>query len=456
MTEQCPNCKAELAVDDSFCGNCGWQRPNAKVPAKLPTVALRAAPGAPRLVGENAEPVQEIAPVQEQPAPEPSPVAQALAATEEVPIVSEPALEPWKCVQCNAMNAGQAEYCDTCGAMRVASVREKVELAADSQPTLPYPIAPIKVVEGTGTRPGWRFRNGSGTNEGMSRRGKANEDSVFTLELQRYFEAKPESFGFYIVADGMGGQAAGEVASRIAIQNLSLIALHELVAPWLGGQVLAKDVVGEIMKRAVKEAHARIRQFNADSGSDSGTTVTMACIIDNQLVCANSGDSRTYLWRANPEPVEEPPPAEAGLGTAKTVKLNKSDRDKIKVEVLEDSPYKIEKVSRDQSLVQDLVDSGVITAEQAYSDPRRNVVLSALGSPEENILIDVYYRELKTGDRVVLVSDGLWEMVRDGVTAEQIAKATDLNATAEQLIEMACQNGGVDNVSVVIVEATYK
>ncbi len=456
MTEQCPNCNAELANDDSFCGNCGWQRLTAKVPAKLPTVALRATPGAPRLVGESAEPVQEITPAQELPPPEPSPVAQALAATEVAPAEAEAAPEPWKCIQCNAMNPAAEEYCDTCGAMRIASVRAKVELASDSQPTLPYPIVPIKVVEGTGTRPGWSFRNSSGTNEGMSRRGKANEDSVFTLELQRYFEARPEGFGFYIVADGMGGQAAGEVASRIAIQNLSLIALHELVAPWLGGQVLANEAVGEIMKRAVKEAHARIRQFNADSGSDSGTTLTMACIIDNQLVCANAGDSRTYLWRANPEPPEELPPADAGLGTAKTIKLSKGDRDKLKGEEVVDAPFKIEKVSRDQSLVQDLVDSGVITAEQAYSDPRRNVVLSALGSPEENILIDIYYRELKTGDRVLLCSDGLWEMVRDGVIAEHVAKATDLKATVEQLIEVACQNGGVDNVSAIIVETVYK
>jgi protein phosphatase len=233
---------------------------------------------------------------------------------------------------------------------------------------------------------------------------------------------------------------------------MTSIVLKDIVTPWLSGKELTKDEIGQTLKIALQEAHFHIKKYNAEQGVDSGTTATVCCVIDNLLICANVGDSRTYLWRAVTEAAKEVHPTEINA-TAKTVKLKKIDKATL---AIEQAQFKIERVSRDQSLVQDLYDQGIITLEQVYTDNRRNVVLSALGSPEEAVPVDIYERELRTGDRLLLVSDGLWEMVRDEVIAEQVATNPDLDTAAEKLIALANQNGGVDNISVVLVEVSYK
>ena len=114
-------------------------------------------------------------------------------------------------------------------------------------------------------------------------------------------------------------------------------------------------------------------------------------------------------------------------------------------------PYQAIRVTRDQSLVQQLMEKGEITLEEVYSDPRRNVVLNGLGTRDETVPVDTYSRKLEAGDRILLSSDGLWEMVRDPAFAEKITHIPDPQLCANELILLACQNGGADNVSVIVV-----
>jgi serine/threonine protein phosphatase PrpC len=359
-------------------------------------------------------------------------------------------LESWVCAQCKTENQNAGEYCESCGALRVTTGMPEIEQVAP----LLYPQPTVKMVEGSGVRLGWRLHSAGNTNEGISRRGNADEDSVFTLETRRMYEARPESFGFYMVADGMGGQAAGEVASKSAIKTVSSIVITELLFPWLDGQTMNKEKIGEVLHRSMIEAHMFIRQYNADHNCDSGTTATLCCVVDDLVVVANVGDSRTYLWRLKPETTADAPTQRLSpvSASAKTQKLTKPGSPSF---TPASELMHLERVSRDQSLVEDLVQQGLLTRDEVYTDPRRNVVLHALGSPEEIIVVDVYDRTLYTGDKLLLCSDGLWEMVRDPAIEKILGNEKDLPQTVEHLIQTACQNGGQDNVSVIIIEAIY-
>jgi serine/threonine protein phosphatase PrpC len=305
---------------------------------------------------------------------------------------------------------------------------------------------------------------GLATNEGVSRFGNANEDSAFKLELMRIFQSKPEPFALYIVADGMGGQDAGEVASRIAIETVSSIALKEIAAPWLAGEVVDRAKLEVSLRQAVQEAHGQVRQANVENNRDSGTTLTCVCVIDNFAVFANVGDSRTYLFRPWKEKKPEEIPATDNSRVGKTLKLTRNRTDKLSVNgkpngenhaaaAAKPQPsLEIQRITRDQSLVQNLVDEGFLSIDDVYTDPRRNVVLNAIGSPDEEIQVDTYLRDLEAGDTLLLCSDGMWEMARDNALADRILTLENPQICADELVALACRNGGADNVSVIVVQ----
>ena len=97
---------------------------------------------------------------------------------------------------------------------------------------------------------------------------------------------------------------------------------------------------------------------------------------------------------------------------------------------------------------------GTIKPDEVYSDPRRNIITSALGSPDE-ITVDVFRRDLLPGDRILLCSDGLWEMARDEAIAARLFQLDDPQECTDELIALACRNGGLDNVSVIVVHADH-
>lgn len=406
----------------------------------------------------------------------------------------------WTCPHCVTLNPSSADYCENCGALRPNGTPENRVAAKDPDaPEPPLPVPPVPgadpeafnpVQQGNSTtkltsemiaalpstpQPGpsnLKLISSSLSDVGVSRKGATNEDSLFRVELNRCFESKPESFGFYIVADGMGGQAAGEVASRTAIQTVGPRIMADLAGPWLSGQNFTVAQVADLLEEIIGAAHARLFEYNHEEQIDSGTTVTACCVIGNQAVFANVGDSRTYMFRpARPskgkgdvtDPVLpvitkemlETAMLETPPGDRATRKLG-GQTEPLKPEpvVQPESPKLVaERVTRDQSLVQHLVEQGQLTIDEVYEDPRRNVILFALGAPDETVPVDTYQRTLEAGDMILLCSDGLWEMVRDPAIVEILLAEPDLTQATAALVNRANDNGGADNVTVILVKA---
>ena len=208
----------------------------------------------------------------------------------------------------------------------------------------------------------------------------------------------------FIVADGMGGHLAGEVASAMAVSTI--------VEKCHGG-VASLDEFGE----AIREANRRvIGESDADPNLEGmGTTVVavarMTSPENHKLALANVGDSRAYLFDSS------------GL----------------------------RQLSKDHSLVQELVDDGVISPDDARHHPRRNIVTRALGIDPE-IVIDLWEVELPIGGRILLCSDGLVDEVEETSIAEILADESDPEIAANLLIQLANDHGGRDNVSLVLLQ----
>ena len=222
------------------------------------------------------------------------------------------------------------------------------------------------------------------TDTGLQRRG--NEDSSF---------ARPPVF---VVADGMGGAQAGEVASQIAVEAF------EQGLP-------ASGTPEERLARCVQEANKRIydRSRAEHERAGMGTTLTAAYLDDARVVIAHVGDSRAYLLR------------DAAL----------------------------KRLTQDHSLVDELVRRGKLTEEQAAEHPQRSIITRALG-PEPNVEVDTWTYPVRAGDVLLLCSDGLTSMISEERIAEILASADSLEHAADQLIKEANAAGGRDNITVVL------
>jgi serine/threonine protein phosphatase PrpC len=243
----------------------------------------------------------------------------------------------------------------------------------------------------------------SQTNPGMVR--SHNEDSVtYDAEL-----------GLVVLADGMGGYNAGEVASGIAVSVLSSEVRHHLE----GARPEDIDEAGEelglaLLRDNVKKANLSI--FRAAQSQPQyagmGTTIVTALFYDDRVVVAHVGDSRMYRLR----------------GEA------------------------FESVTRDHSLLQEQIDSGLISKEDARLSKNKNLVTRAVGI-DADVVPELHVHEVQVGDVYLLCSDGLNDMVEDGdigTTLQMLQNNLPLAAT--QLIQLANDNGGRDNVSVILVK----
>ena len=243
-----------------------------------------------------------------------------------------------------------------------------------------------------------------------------NEDSVLTLEANVLEHEGILPIGLYVVADGMGGHQSGEVASSIAARTIGAMVNTSLIAPLVAGDPVACDAAtcAYLLQQAVSEANRRISELAQERHSDLRTTVTAALIVGNQLTVANVGDSRTYLWR------------EGQLAV----------------------------VTKDHSLVAQLVAAGQITAEEVYTHPRRNEIYRALGDPHlTNAEVDTFSHILQPGDGVLLCSDGLWDFVRDPIINALLDNMTDEDpqTVCRSLVDRANSVGGEDNISTIYV-----
>ena len=211
----------------------------------------------------------------------------------------------------------------------------------------------------------------------------------------------------FMVADGMGGAAAGEIASSMAVDAI----LGELRIGWVhgpaGGDPLA---FAAALKTATQAANERIHRYATDHPENRGmgTTATVAGILGDSVYIAQVGDSRAYLVRD---------------GLAR-------------------------QLTKDQSLMQRLIEAGEISPEDAEVSDRRNIILQALG-PEPYIKIDVTYQQLRRSDILVLCSDGLSGVVRDAEIADVVQSSDDLVTICQRLITRANEAGGPDNITVI-------
>jgi protein phosphatase len=215
----------------------------------------------------------------------------------------------------------------------------------------------------------------------------------------------------FMVADGMGGAAAGEVASRMAAD---LIFSH-MSQVWPEDKDLSAQRFAYRMKEAVELANSRIHIHAREHPEvrGMGTTATVAGIFGSDLYLAQVGDSRAYLIRNG----------------------------------------QITQITKDQSLMQRLVEAGEITEEEAEQSERRNIILQALG-PDPRVKVDLTRQSLRRGDLLVLCSDGLSGQVKKEEIAELAASATDLMDFCSKLIETANTRGGPDNITAVAARFT--
>lgn len=211
-----------------------------------------------------------------------------------------------------------------------------------------------------------------------------------------------------MVADGMGGAAAGEVASAIATETV----LSELDTRWRAAAGTDPETFAVAIKTATEAANSKIHRYAAEHPENRGmgTTATIAGLLGDQLYLAQVGDSRGYIVRG---------------GVA-------------------------QQITKDQSLMQKLVEAGELTAEEAEVSERRNIILQALG-PEPAVRVDLTNQQIRRGDVLVLCSDGLSGQMRSSDIARIVGEtAPDLSATASKLIDLANENGGPDNITVVV------
>lgn len=244
----------------------------------------------------------------------------------------------------------------------------------------------------TSTSTAWR------TDPGLVRR--HNEDFVAVYEpataqdLQRHGRLT-------IVADGVGGADAGEVASRYASERM----LHHYLAAANTGNR------GERLLAAMQAANTDLRKMALDRDDSRRMATTMVAVVvdDHQATIGNVGDSRAYHWRAG----------------------------------------ELAQITRDQSLVAQLVEEGALTAEEAANYPYKNIILYSIGS-EKRPPIDLYEVSLEPGDFLLLCSDGLTRHVADGEIAAIIGRESPAQAT-DTLVQLARERGGEDNITVAIV-----
>lgn len=238
-----------------------------------------------------------------------------------------------------------------------------------------------------------------------------NEDATLTLHVDADMAGRTINVGVYVVADGMGGHEAGEVASSLAVQSMAHIAAPELLAllPNSTSGVSFEDL-RVIAARAAQHANQAVVSEGRQRGNDMGTTLTFALVVGNRCVIGNVGDSRTYLLRDG----------------------------------------QLRRISVDHSLVQRLVDMGQITPEEVYTHPHRNAILRSLGEQLE-IEVDYFDLQLQPGDALLCCSDGLWEMIRDDRLQAIILNADPYTAV-EQMIDEANRNGGEDNIAAVLIQ----
>lgn len=234
------------------------------------------------------------------------------------------------------------------------------------------------------------------TDNGLSR--ENNQDSMFVSEFK--------DLPLFIVADGMGGHNAGDMASSIAVETIKSRFYENK------DHLLDKDDIVKTIKESVCEANKKVyfRSLATPQCSGMGTTLTMAYIFSEYIFIGHIGDSRAYY-------------------------INK----------------RIEQVTEDHSLVNELIKNGSITKEEAIDHPQKNVITKALGTSID-IEVDIQDIRYNSGDALIICSDGLSNMVDENSILDIVKSETDVNSACNRLVNLAKENGGLDNITLIIIK----
>lgn len=245
------------------------------------------------------------------------------------------------------------------------------------------------------------MRSGGKTDIGLVR--KVNEDSYLCEKL-----SGSDNLYLYIVADGMGGHNAGEVASSMAVQEVADYIRENTEALKSGD----KEIL-DLIRNAILYANDKVYKTSIVKSNclGMGTTLSMILVKDSSIYIGHVGDSRIYLIREN----------------------------------------EISRLTEDHSLVAELIKSGTIKPEEANNHPQRNVITRALGT-EYSLEPDVSKCEMRCGDYILICTDGLSNAVQEEDMIYTIVNASDLNEACELLVSKAKENGGFDNITAVVIQ----
>lgn len=230
----------------------------------------------------------------------------------------------------------------------------------------------------------------------IGRRREMNQDYIFTSDIPLGIFPN-----LYIVADGMGGHNAGEFASKYTVER---------IVQYIGEST--EDDPERLLDLAIHQANADLRRLSASQEKyyGMGTTLVAASILGRELLAANVGDSRLY--------------------------------------VLSDH---LRQVTVDHSLVEEMVEAGTLTREEARVHPDRNVITRAVGA-EDHLDIDFFHEELEPGELVLMCTDGLTCMVPDTEIERIVRRREGLSERGSELVREANDSGGKDNISAILID----
>ncbi len=247
------------------------------------------------------------------------------------------------------------------------------------------------------------------TGQSVGKQREHNEDSLLAITMTLAGKSANVPFGLYMVADGMGGHQFGEVASNAAIRVIAgqiMRRFHSYLFAIPTQQ--PEESLQEIMENAVKEAHRTVQK----DAPGSGTTITAALVLGQQVTIGHVGDSRGYALYP---------------------------------------PGRLEQLTHDHSLVKRLEELGHLNKEEAATFPHRNVLIRALGQGD-NLDVDVFTVPFPHNGTLMLCSDGLWGVVAESDILRSLTEAPNLQRACQNMVSTANTAGGPDNISVVLVQ----
>jgi serine/threonine protein phosphatase PrpC len=237
-----------------------------------------------------------------------------------------------------------------------------------------------------------------------------NEDCVFALSIAIGGEKSNYPLGLFIVADGMGGHQYGEVASSTAVRTLAGCILNRFHPSLVNPATTLDESIQDMMRSAINEAQKSVTQ----AAPGSGTTLTAALVLGEQMTIGHVGDSRAYAIHPY------------GGGEA---------------------------ITRDHSLVKRLEELGQISSEEAAIHPQRTVLYRAVGQGEI-LEPDIFTAPFPQTGYLLLCSDGLWSVLSENNIFHLVSTAQDLQTACQSLVAAANEAGGPDNISVIVVKLT--